>query len=97
MDDLGTNLNIRRGGANRSKVTATLTGVSGTTVRAQSRARTAENVVFETIDDVILSPKACLRKCRRWLTAPLRRRLASINIIVTLVPGWETVTNPVCC
>ena len=57
LDALGSNLDVRRREATYSRVTATLTGVSGTGVPVNSRARTDPGGdEFRTLVAVILSP-----------------------------------------
>ena len=56
LDTLGSLLDVLRDTASRSRVTATLTGVSGTGVTAGSRAKTTAGAEFRTLAAVVLAP-----------------------------------------
>ena len=84
---------IGRGLASRSRVTVTLRGVSGTSIPAGSRAQTADRAVFRTTADAVLGTgdtAAVMESVEEGAVAAAAGALADI---VTVVPGWESVTN----
>ena len=89
-----TLLRIIREQASRSRVTATLTGVSGTQIPAGSRARTTAGAEFRTVASVNLSPapgvEAVFESVDEGAIAAAANTLTQI---VTVIPGWETVAN----
>ena len=94
IDTLGELLGIRRHGSTRSRVTLTLTGVTGTTVPSGSRAKTSENVEFSTVAAATLPAGGSVQVVAEAVEAgPAQAPAGTIISIVTLVPGWETVTN----
>ena len=87
-------LDVLRQVATRSRVTATLTGVAGTGVAAGSRARTAAGAEFRTIADVTIAPSPGVTvEMEAVNTGPVEALAGAITSIVTVIPGWETVTN----
>lgn len=87
-------LDVYRVLATKSRVTATLTGVAGTTVARGSRARTTEDAVFETVADVVLAPSPGVSVDMQSVEdGPVVAEAGTLTQIVTVVPGWETVTN----
>ncbi len=93
LTDLGTNLDIMPGEATRSRVTATLTGVAGTRVPANSRARNEDGAQFRTREVAVLSPQGVQVEMESVDEGAVAMPAGELTIIVTLVPGWETVTN----
>ena len=93
LTQLGSLLDIPRLLSTHSRVTATLTGVSGTGVPAGSRARTAEGAVFETLNAVVLSPSGVSVDMQAVDPGPVVAEADSLNEIVTVIAGWESVTN----
>ena len=93
LDALGSILDIRRLEATYSRITATLTGVSGTQVPAGSRARTTEGSLFETLAAVVLEPSGVQVTMRAAEAGAIEAPAGALNRIVTVVAGWETVTN----
>ena len=94
QDNLGNILNIRRIQATRSRVTATLTGVAGTTVQSGARARTTAGSEFETQEDVTLAVSpGVTTEMVAVDTGPVEAAAGTLTEIVTVIPGWETVTN----
>ena len=94
LDTLGEHLGIARSPARRSLVTATVTGVAGTTVPTASRARTPDGDEFETLTDAVLSPTGVAVDMQAVETGPVEAAAGAVTRIVTIVAGWETVTNP---
>ena len=95
LDTLGELLDILRQRATRSRVTATVTGVAGTNLPAASRARTADGDVFRTIADVAIAPSPGVSvEMEAVEEGAVRADAGTLTNIVTVVPGWETITNP---
>ena len=93
LTQLGSILDISRTVATRSRVTATLTGVAGTGVPSGSRARTSDGDVFETLSPAVLSPSGVNVDMQALETGPIEAAADSLTEIVTIIPGWETITN----
>ena len=93
LTDLGSFLDLRKAPASYSRVTATLTGVAATGLPAGSRARTADGDIFETQAAVILAPAGVLVEMQAVEPGPVPAPTASLTQIVSVTPGWETVTN----
>ena len=84
---------MRRIVATYSRVTATLTGVAGTGVPAGSRAKTTDGDVFQTLQAVVLSPSGVTVEMRAVEEGPVEAAAGALTGIVTVVAGWETITN----
>ena len=94
LDALGSNFGINRRVATRSRVTATLTGVAGTGVPSGSRAKTDPgNYEFRTISDAILSPSGTTAEMEAIEEGAVPAPAGSLTRIVTVIAGWETITN----
>lgn len=94
LDAWGANFGLTRGAAKSSSVTATITGVAGTTISAGSQASTQAGDVFYlenqitipvsgTIDTTFLSLEKGAIPCPA----------ESLTVIVDGTLGWETITN----
>lgn len=94
LDAWGANFGLTRGAAKSSSVTATITGVAGTTISAGSQASTQAGDVFYlenqitipvsgTIDAIFLSLEKGAILCPA----------ESLTVIVDGTLGWETITN----
>ena len=94
LDTLGSLLDIGRAQETHSQVTATLTGVAGTTVPVGSRARTAANDEFATLSAAALSPAGVEVEMQAIESGPVPAAAGALSEIVTVIPGWETVRNP---
>ena len=87
-------LDVKRRVATKSRVTATLTGVNGTGVPAGSRAQTSTgNDVFETLADVLLTPSGIDVEMESVEAGPIEAATDTLTRIVTVIAGWETITN----
>lgn len=93
QDDLGTLLNIQRIDATRSRVTATVAGVAGTTIPASSRARTATGTEFRTLSAVVLRVGGVAVEMEAVDEGAVELAAGALTHIVTVIPGWETITN----
>ena len=95
LDTLGELLDILRQRPTRSRVTATVTGVAGTNLPAASRARTSDGDVFRTVADVALAPSPGVSvEMEAVDEGAVRADAGTLTNIVTVVAGWETITNP---
>ena len=94
LDALGSLLDVRRRVATRSRVTATLTGRAGTGVPAGSRAKTTDGDEFRTLADVTLAPEGVTVDLEAVETGPVAVDAGTLTEKVTIIAGWETITNP---
>ena len=94
LTQLGSLLDIKRVQSSHSRVTATLTGVSGIGVPAGSRARTNEGALFETLSDVVLSPSGVMVDMQAIESGPVVAQAGELTTIVSVIAGWESITNP---
>lgn len=90
---LGSLLDVRRISGRRSQVTATLTGVNGANVPAGSRARTTAGDEFRTLADVVLASTGVTVDMESVDEGPVVAAAGTLTQIVTVIPGWETITN----
>lgn len=77
-----------------STVMLTMTGVGGTVIPKGSQAKTKSGVIFETDEDLILATDglgSVSAHCTQ--NGAIEVNANSITEIVTLVSGWQTVTN----
>ena len=95
LDALGSNVDIERAIATRSRVTVTVAGVAGVGVPAGSRARTdPAGDAFRTLTDVILSPGGITVDMEAIAEGPVPALAGTLTDIVSVIAGWETITNP---
>ena len=93
LDHHGSLLNIRRRRAAKSRVTATVYGVAGTALPAGSRARIPDGAVFRTDSQVSLTPQGAQAEMTAIEDGPTQVPAGSVTEIVSVVAGWERVTN----
>ena len=94
LDRLWSLLDILRQQASRSRLTATLTGVAGSGVPAGSRAKTTAGAEFETLAAVTLEPTPGVTVTMQAVqSGAVEAAAGTLTQIVTVVSGWETVTN----
>ena len=93
LDDIGSLVDVTRYRATHSRVTARLTGVAGTEVPAGSRARTSEFDQFEMLTDAVLSPAGVDIVLQALEPGPIVVEAGDLTHIVTVIAGWETITN----
>ena len=93
LDDLGSLLGVVRLAAVHSRVTCRLTGVAGTNVPAGSRAKTSDDVQWRSVEDAILSPSGVDVEFEAVDSGPFTAGAGTITILVTVISGWETITN----
>ena len=90
---IGSMLGPERIPASRSMVTATIAGVAGTGVPKGSRAKTVDGDVFETLEDAVIAQAGTFVDMAAVDTGPVAAAAGTLTGIVTVVPGWETITN----
>lgn len=95
LDDLFSLADVTRKTSTVSTVTATLTGVAGTTIPAGSRAKTTSGDEFALRRDALIpaggSVEGIFAATRRGAITIAANTLTQI---VTVVNGWETINNP---
>lgn len=82
--------------AQRTTVTATLTGIPGTVVPSNSQAQeTANNAIFSLVSDVTLDSFGNgTGTFQANIPGAISVSANTLTVIVTGVLGWETVNNP---
>ena len=94
LDDYGTLFGLPRIAGERSSVTATLTGTSGTIVPAGSRVRTAAGAVFATTAAATIGTGGTVDVlCRSVDFGPIVAGVGELNRLVDAIAGWASVTN----
>ena len=94
LDDLVSLLRIARQGATNSTLTLRLSGVAGTTVHAGSRARSSEGTEWATDADATIASSGTIDAAATAVSeGAITAAVNTITTIVTLIAGWETVTN----
>ena len=94
LDSLSALTGCYRNGATRSSVMATLTGVAGTIIPANSEATTLNNDVFYLENSVTIGETGSVEG--RFLSkekGAIPCGAGELTTISSAVPGWETVTN----
>ena len=87
-------LDLLRQVASRSRVTATVTGTAGTGLPIGSRAKTAAGAEFRTIETIIIAPSpGVMVDMESVEEGPIEAAAGTLIQIITVVPGWETITN----
>ena len=94
LDQLGSLIGIQRIQATFSRVTAVVRGVAGTGIPTGSRARNSNGDLFETLSDVILSSDDISVELQAVEPGPISVEADTLTDIVTVIPGWESITNP---
>ena len=93
LDSLGSLLAVTRRSSSYSRVTATVTGEAGAGLPAGSRAKTQAGDEFESQADAILGPSGVSVEFQAISPGAVAAAAGELNRIVTVVPGWETITN----
>ena len=93
LDDLGSLLDVNRVAASRSRVTATLTGTTGTGIPAGTLAATTGGDQFETLTAVVLADDPITVEMQATKDGPVQAKAGTLVTRVTLISGWATVTN----
>lgn len=94
LDDAGTLFDVPRIAGERSTVTATLGGTSGTIVPAGSRARTSAGAVFASDAAATIGSGGTVDVLFRSVDlGPVAAAAGALDSIVDALSGWLTVTN----
>ena len=94
LQDYGTLFSLAKIEGERSTVTATLNGTTGTVVPAGARAATAENALFASDTQVIIGSGGTVDVLMRAVeNGPTIVAVGSLSKIVDAIPGWLGVTN----
>lgn len=94
IHDLGSLFEIRPEGATYSTVALTLGGVVGTVIDAGSRVRNDDGSEFALDAAVTIGAAGTVAATATATeTGPVAAVAGTLTTIVTLVAGWETVTN----
>lgn len=94
LDALGAMFGLFREGATSSSVLATITGISGTVIPANSQASTAKGVIFYLENTVIIPESGTVQAI--FLSqekGEIACAIGELNKIVDGTFGWETITN----
>ena len=85
-----------RNGATRTQVLATVSGVPGTIIPAGSQAKTSEGDLFSIVNNYTIPENGSGNTyVQAAETGPVACAINTLTQIVTAVPGWETINNPV--
>ena len=94
LQDYGTLFSLAKIRGERSTVTATLSGTSGTLIPAGTRAATEENAIFATDAQVLIGSSGTVDVLMRAVElGPTIVAIGSLTKIVDAIPGWLEVTN----
>lgn len=94
LDALGAMFGLYREGATSSSVLATITGVSGTVIPANSQASTAKGVIFYLENQVTIPESGTVQAV--FLSqekGEIACAISELNKIIDGTFGWETITN----
>lgn len=94
LDALGAMFGLYREGATSSSVLATITGVSGTVIPANSQASTAKGVIFYLENQVTIPESGTVQAV--FLSqekGEIACAIGELNKIIDGTFGWETITN----
>ena len=94
LDWQGSWLGIQRRQATSTRVTATLTGTAGTNVPAGSRVRNTDGDEFQSLASAQLAPAGVSVDFEAVEEGSVPAAASTLTQIVSVVAGWETVTNP---
>lgn len=94
LDALGANFGLERNAAASSSVTATITGVNGTVIPANSQASTQTGNLFYAENDITIPESGMINATflsveRGAIPCPA----GSLTKIIDGTLGWETITN----
>ena len=94
IDDYGTLFALPRITGERSTVTATLTGVSGTIIPAGTRVRTSAGAIFaSTVRATIPAAGTVDVLFRSVDIGPMVAAAGTLTMMVDVIAGWSSVTN----
>lgn len=85
-----------RNGATRTQVLATVSGVPGTVIPAGSQAKTSAGDLFSIVNNYTIPGNGSGNTYFQAAeTGPVACAINTLTQIVTAVPGWETINNPI--
>ena len=94
LDDLASLFGLRRSGATRSEVTATLSGVAGTAIPSGSLAATTAGITFATTQAATIGAGGSVDVLMRASDAgELAAVAGTLTRVLTRISGWDSVTN----
>ena len=94
LDAWGANFDLQRNAATSSSVTATITGVAGTTISAGSTAQTQAGDLFYCENNVMIPASGTINAT--FLSVEKGEIPCPINSLTKIIDGtlgWETITN----
>lgn len=95
VDDWGTLLGIPRIVGQRTTVDAVLTGTAGTGIPVGSLAADSNDNQYESVEDVLIPASGTVTTTFRSTTVGALTLAANdLTVIVSSVPGWDTINNP---
>lgn len=96
LDALGSMFSLYREGATSSSVLATVTGVSGTVIPANSQASTAKGVIFYLENQITIPESGTIQAIFLSLEkGEVACAIGELTKIIDGTFGWETITNDV--
>jgi uncharacterized phage protein gp47/JayE len=94
LDAFGATFEISRESETKSIIIATLTGVSGTIIPADSQAKNTDNKIFLLENDATLDLSGqAVANFIAEESGPIPIDAGTLTQIVTVIPGWETLSN----
>lgn len=94
LDALGAMFGLERYGATSSSVLATITGVAGTVIPANSQASTAKGVIFYLENQVTIPENGSIQATFLSLEkGEIPCAIGELTKIIDGTFGWETITN----
>ena len=94
LDAFGATLDSPRPQATKTVIIAELTGVPGTIIPADSQAKNVDNDIFLLESDATLDGSGfAAANFIAQETGPIPIDAGTLTQIVTVVPGWETISN----
>ena len=93
LDGLGAWLSINRKAAVQSVVTCQVTGLSGTTIPANSQILNTNGDVFYNPNSITIIAGVGSGEFKSLVAAPIPCTAGTLNRIVQQLAGWDTVNN----
>ena len=94
LDDLATLLHVERIGATHTQVSCTMSGVAGTAIPAGSRVKKDNGDEFLLLSSVTIGSDGTVVSTFQAVdSGPVEALAGTVNTIVTLISGFETVNN----
>lgn len=94
QDALGKIYFIQRKQAESTVVTCTVTGLYNTVIPAGSLVQNVDNYQLAALDDTTIPASGTAQiEFAVTETGPIEIAAGTVNKIITVIPGWDTVTN----